>query len=417
MGFVGTFDGTDAATGTKLRIRLNADSGDVTIGGNGRGGDVLVADHANVTKIRLEAGGIEAGGIAAPGPTPVGPGGTPASTPTETILLSGDGIIGAGGNGTSGRLILKDNTNEQVVTLNARPGVAAVGGKTVDGQVVVNSRQGERIILDSATSNAWLGGHGQDGDLLLLPAGVQGDIRQQDAAHIWLNGATGNILLRGVQGDRPAARLHMDASTATTWVGGNGQRGDLYLLPADVSGDIRQQDKATVHLNGDNGNVVLFRNNGGRLEESIRLDPVKGDVILSNADCAEEFDVAKLTDADPGTVLVIDDDETLAISTTGYDRRVAGVVSGAGAYRPGIVLDRRENRADRPAVALLGKVFCKVDAAFGPIQVGDLLVTSPTPGHAMTAADPTRTPGAVLGKALRAWGAGCGLIPILVSLQ
>jgi hypothetical protein len=52
-----------------------------------------------------------------------------------------------------------------------------------------------------------------------------------------------------------------------------------------------------------------------------------------------------------------------------------------------------------------------------PIEVGDLLTTSPTPGHAMKATDPVRAFGAVIGKALRALGDGQGLIPILVALQ
>jgi hypothetical protein len=66
---------------------------------------------------------------------------------------------------------------------------------------------------------------------------------------------------------------------------------------------------------------------------------------------------------------------------------------------------------------MLGKVFCRVDATYGPIGVGDLLTTSPTQGHAMAARDRVRTPGAVLGKALGARTSGTGLIPILVALQ
>ena len=65
----------------------------------------------------------------------------------------------------------------------------------------------------------------------------------------------------------------------------------------------------------------------------------------------------------------------------------------------------------------MGKVFCKVDASYGPIEAGDLLTTSDTPGHAMKAGDPARTSGAVVGKALRGLRDGQGLIPILVSLQ
>ena len=65
----------------------------------------------------------------------------------------------------------------------------------------------------------------------------------------------------------------------------------------------------------------------------------------------------------------------------------------------------------------MGKVFCKVDAQFGAIEVGDLLTTSPTPGHAMKTSDPFKAFGAVIGKALRPFTAGRGLIPILIALQ
>ena len=65
----------------------------------------------------------------------------------------------------------------------------------------------------------------------------------------------------------------------------------------------------------------------------------------------------------------------------------------------------------------MGKVFCKVDAQFGAIEVGDLLTTSPTPGHAMKANDPLKAFGSVIGKALRTLKEGQGLIPILIALQ
>ena len=97
--------------------------------------------------------------------------------------------------------------------------------------------------------------------------------------------------------------------------------------------------------------------------------------------------------------------------------RVAGVISGAGSYRPAIVLDRQAPASDRKAIALVGKVYCKVDATDGPIEIGDLLTTSATPGHAMKATDPHRAFGAVIGKALRPLDRGQGLIPVLIALQ
>jgi hypothetical protein len=57
----------------------------------------------------------------------------------------------------------------------------------------------------------------------------------------------------------------------------------------------------------------------------------------------------------------------------------------------------------------------KVDASYGAITPGDLLVASPTPGHAMRAVSPQ--PGTILGKALGALPAGQGLIPVFVTLQ
>jgi len=117
-----------------------------------------------------------------------------------------------------------------------------------------------------------------------------------------------------------------------------------------------------------------------------------------------------------GTVLVIGADGALYESETEYDTRAAGVVAGAGCYRPGIILDKQRTSAGRLSVSLVGKVFCKVDGAHGAIEVGDLLTTSPTPGHAMKAIDPRRAFGAVIGKALKSWGDGKGMIPILVAL-
>lgn len=141
-----------------------------------------------------------------------------------------------------------------------------------------------------------------------------------------------------------------------------------------------------------------------------------GDIVLSNADCAEDFDIA--SDVDAGTVMVLNDEGALVPSNHPYDKRVAGVISGAGDYKPGIVLDKQTNgHHRRKPVALLGKVFCKVDATKQAVEVGDLLTTSSTPGYAMKVQDPTRALGTIIGKALRPLDQGQGLIPILIALQ
>jgi hypothetical protein len=142
------------------------------------------------------------------------------------------------------------------------------------------------------------------------------------------------------------------------------------------------------------------------------------DVVLTQADCAEDFDIAAGEMAEPGSVMVLDQEGMLKSSSTAYDRRVVGVIAGAGDYKPAITLDRRSSGGpSRMPISLTGKVYCTVDASYEIIEVGDLLVTSPTPAHAMKANDPTVAFGAVIGKALRGLESGRGLIPILVSLQ
>jgi hypothetical protein len=144
---------------------------------------------------------------------------------------------------------------------------------------------------------------------------------------------------------------------------------------------------------------------------------VNGDLFLPGADCAEHFDVAGDQHIEPGSVVVLDEHGLLIENQQAYDTKVAGVVSGAGAYRPAIVLDKHPMTQLRQPIALVGKVYCKVDADYSPIAVGDLLTTSPTPGHAMKANDAGKAFGAVLGKALGKLSSGRGLLPILVTLQ
>jgi hypothetical protein len=92
-------------------------------------------------------------------------------------------------------------------------------------------------------------------------------------------------------------------------------------------------------------------------QATIHLDGNSGDIVLANADCAEDFEVEDPTGTEPGTVMVISDESRLRASERAYDRRVAGVIAGAGDQRPGIVLGRGRGGVARlvglavPAVA------------------------------------------------------------------
>ena len=164
---------------------------------------------------------------------------------------------------------------------------------------------------------------------------------------------------------------------------------------------------------------------GGRLAGRFEGDvEVTGNLNLSSAtsdiflgDVAEGFSTGDGETIGPGTVVVLDYQGRVRPGDEAYDKKVAGVVSGAGDYRPAIVLDKQRSGAMQLPVALIGKVCCMVDAQYSSIEVGDMLTTSPTPGHAMKAVDPLKAFGAVIGKALRPLHAGQGVIPILIALQ
>jgi len=102
-----------------------------------------------------------------------------------------------------------------------------------------------------------------------------------------------------------------------------------------------------------------------------------------------------------------------------HDTAVAGVV----ATDPSLRLAGGIPNGEGVPLAIAGRVVCKVDASFGPIAPGDLLTTSPNPGHAMRAdlidigGVQIHRPGTILGKALEACEEGTSLIQVLVTLQ
>ncbi|MGD2109743.1 MAG: hypothetical protein PVI86_10160, partial [Phycisphaerae bacterium] len=143
------------------------------------------------------------------------------------------------------------------------------------------------------------------------------------------------------------------------------------------------------------------------------------DVIeIMGADLAERFPLSE--QVEPGMVVVIDPQNPgrLRMSRKPFDRNVAGIVAGANNFSTGAVLGSTSGGEDQPAIALSGRVYCWCDATQTAIQVGDLLTTSGTPGHAMKADDFTKSQGAILGKAMTILEKGrTGLVLVLVTLQ
>jgi hypothetical protein len=226
---------------------------------------------------------------------------------------------------------------------------------------------------------------------------------------ISLDGIGGTI---GLHDSTGARNISLDPNYGT------GGSYSLLRLGENKNGILEIGDRSgrwAIHLDGAT-NSMKMRDTAGR--DSLIFNGAAGDIILANADCAEDFDISNSAEIEPGTVMVIEQEGKLKESDLPYDKRVAGVISGGSNYKPGLVLDKRKSVENRKSISLMGKVFCKVDAQSAPIDVGDLLTTSSTKGHAMKALDPVKAFGSVIGKALKPLEEGStGMIPVLVALQ
>ncbi|MHC4463252.1 MAG: RCC1 domain-containing protein [Planctomycetota bacterium] len=138
---------------------------------------------------------------------------------------------------------------------------------------------------------------------------------------------------------------------------------------------------------------------------------------ITGADLAEKFPLSE--EVKPGMVVAIDPNRTgqLHVARGAYNRRVAGVVSGANGLSVGAILGDLPGQENTQPIALSGRVWVYCDAGKHPIAPGDLLTTSGTPGHAMKVTNYTKAQGAIIGKAMTSLKTGKGLVLVLVTLQ
>lgn len=312
----------------------------------------------------------------------VGPSGgapTETSTPPTPCAMYGQGLI-LGVNGYPTTIeYTADVIGSAVVGFGSTHGVYGFGGS--DAGVVGSSTSGPGV-RGAATSGAGVEGTSTTSFGVYGSSGSSYGVYGQSITGAGVRGDTGDNGMAGVIG-----------------VGGKNAPAGRFQGNVEIDGDITSV--TTISVGTITANTVNVSN----------------DVILTGEDCAEQFDMHEASAPEPGSLVVIADDGTLRESETPYDPRVAGVISGAGEYRPALVFGRRATTEGRASVALVGKVYCKVDADVAPIGVGDLLTSSPRRGFAMKATDRKRAFGAVIGKALKRLEAGQAEIPILIALQ
>ncbi len=279
------------------------------------------------------------------------------------------------------------------------------------------------------------------GDIQLLPNGgnlkIYGDTRIYDSS-IWL-------------------RRDDDKNHGLGWFGSGklfaNQNVDgpvLFGCSGGALGSHSEEDN--ISLSWDNkGNVTVAGdlNVGGKLlPQGLKGGFVADQFINNLGESLEEGDViiigsnqASLYYGQNGSIPIPEVD----LASTSYDTKVCGIVcdvvkdssqnsdkktenlelveaKGKKKTRKTVVSQEVDKITVAPGqkgymVTLGTYAYCKVDAKYGAIEVGDLLTTSPTKGHAMKVTDPSKALGTIIGKALGTIKRGKGKIPVLVSLQ
>jgi hypothetical protein len=187
---------------------------------------------------------------------------------------------------------------------------------------------------------------------------------------------------------------------------------------------IKNSEEITgVGLSADeSGNISLFAHNGYcNIQLSAGYGTGEGTVRVNGVqvhDYADVYSFVSSASPLPGHVASIATGGKLDISSTAYDSKVAGIVSGGGDLSPGMIVGGDDSDPQTAPIAVSGRVYCYVDATESAVEIGDLLTTSNTPGYAMKAIDRERAFGAILGKAMQPLPKGeKGLVLVLVCLN
>jgi hypothetical protein len=322
--------------------------------------------------------------------------------------------------GTCWVSILSPAANERGVLFGDDVGGSATGGIVFNNADTTNGLQfrvngnSTRMVID-AEGDVGIGTTGP-----VSPLHVAGVIRSDTEVNVGTtvqirateSGTDGaDLLLRDAMGlitiNLDAGRL--EGGSTLFMANGNGV--------TTVSIDSDQTDAAYMSLMKADGSegIVLDADNaiGGSLVAAQIMR------ITGGADIAEPFRISGESPR-PGMVVSIDPSQPgqLTLSHAAYDRKVAGVISGAGGVHTGLMLGQAGSLAsgDHP-VALSGRVYCWCDSVNGQIEPGDLLTTSTVPGHAMKVTDFDLSSGAVVGKAMTRLDSGRGLVLVLVNLH
>jgi hypothetical protein len=198
-----------------------------------------------------------------------------------------------------------------------------------------------------------------------------------------IDGAESRI---GIGTATPTTKLQVSGTTTSTAFAGP--------LTGNVTGNITStgaNSMTTLTMGGNLTSKAIVPDTDASYDIGTSLK--KYNTVYAKATSAQYADLAEIYETDStydvGTVMIFGGEKEVTQSTISNDTRVAGVISENPAYL-------MNNKSEGQAIALVGKVKCKVH---GTISKGDLLTTCEEhPGCARTTTSPVL--GSIVGKAM-----------------
>ena len=275
-------------------ITLYAGGGDLLPAGTPPGGVIDVGGNASDGVIRLftkESGGHTDPSILF------------SSTTAPTLGPSRPKYIAFDVNNNAGRISIRDNGRDSILLSGA------------NGDMVLRDKNGTHSFGfhsgdDKASAGLWIGGIESDTPTTKkMKSGFLALRHGNGNESVILDGLNGNMYIKD-SNNLPAFSIisrAFNSNIAGLFIGatiadGEPKPGQVYIR------DRKGND--SIILDGATSKLTV-RNQLGA--DSIVIDGQKGDILLPNADCAEEFDVSpsEKKSIEPGSVMIISDDGKL----------------------------------------------------------------------------------------------------------
>ncbi|MCU1284858.1 MAG: hypothetical protein JWO13_1208 [Acidobacteriales bacterium] len=291
-------------------------------------------------------------------------------------------------------------------------------------------------LASGASSGHSAGVRGITANTSTLGTGVWGDALQTSGDNVGVFGHSSSDNGTGVQGLADSATgdavgvYGRSNSTTGAGVWGEATAGTSVTIGtailAGVYGKISANGGAAGLFDSVSSGDLLIGRAGANAARVFRVDNTgrmfaNGGTATTGADFAESVSVLEPRSTyGPGDIMAIDPTGVRRFKKV--DRPYSTLVAGIFSTKPGVLAtphaaDDPRHETEEIPLAMVGIVPCKVTSENGKISVGDLLVSSSTPGYAMKGTDRNRMVGAVVGKALQSMTGSTGTIEVLVSLQ